>query len=89
MGVDIRLPIGGMFSIFGAVLVVYGIMTYGNEMYERSLGHNVNLIWGAVMLVFGLLMLVPAMRKKAATPSDGAACAKNGDKNDCSSCCGH
>ena len=64
MGVDIRLPIGGMFSIFGVLLIVYGIYTRTSDIYERSLGYNVNIWWGLVMLVFGGLMLVFALRKK-------------------------
>jgi hypothetical protein len=31
-------------------------------LYEKSLGINVNLVWGAVMLVFGLGMLGLAWR---------------------------
>jgi hypothetical protein len=30
-------------------------------MYQRSLGMNINLAWGAVLLVFGLAMLIPAL----------------------------
>jgi hypothetical protein len=57
MGLDIRTPIGLMFAILGALLVGWGLLTAGSELYERSLGLNVNLIWGAVLLAFGLLML--------------------------------
>ena len=57
MGLDIRTPIGLMFSIFGALLVAYGLLTRGSEIYARSGGDNVNLIWGIVLLVFGGLML--------------------------------
>lgn len=56
MGFDIRIPIGLMFGIFGGILTVYGLISE-SEMYQRSLGLNVNLIWGLTMLVFGLLML--------------------------------
>ena len=56
MGLDIRLPIGLMFSIVGFVLVVYGILG-DKTIYQRALGINVNLWWGLVMLLFGLLML--------------------------------
>lgn len=58
MNVDIRLPIGGLFSVIGLILVVLGLFTLGNhELYARSLGYNVNLWWGLVMLGFGLGML--------------------------------
>ncbi len=56
MKLDLRLPIGLMFSIIGALLVVFGI-TSDPAIYQRSLGFNVNLWWGRVLLVFGLVML--------------------------------
>ena len=57
MGLDIRYPIGLMFGIIGAVMVVYGLFTGADPMYQRSLGINVNVWWGAVLLVFGAAML--------------------------------
>lgn len=55
---DIRFPIGLMFSIFGLIITVYGLITIGNtEMYERSLNVNVNLVSGLCTLAFGLVML--------------------------------
>ena len=62
MNFDLRLPIGLMFSLFGAILTVYGMIS-GPEIYERSLGINVNLWWGGGLLAFGLLMLFFALRK--------------------------
>ena len=51
-----------------ALLVIFGISTAGQPMYaEHSLGMNINLIWGAVQLVFGLLMLALALRQKNAS----------------------
>ena len=56
--IDIRFPIGLMFSIFGLIITVYGIATMGNDtMYARSLNVNVNLISGILTLLFGLIML--------------------------------
>ncbi len=47
-----------MFSIFGLILTILGLVTAGdNAMYEQSLGYNINLISGVVMLVFGGFML--------------------------------
>jgi len=61
MGLDIRWPIGLMFTLIGALLTGYGAMTASNaDMYERSLTININLIWGLVLLVFGLIMLLLA-----------------------------
>jgi uncharacterized membrane protein len=56
MKLDLRLPIGLMFSIIGALLVAFGVMS-DPEIYQRSLGINVNLWWGLVLLAFGLAML--------------------------------
>lgn len=65
MDVDIRLPIGSMFSIFGLMLVLFGLFTNGSDaLYARSLGINVNLWTGILMLVFGGLMLVFSLKKK-------------------------
>jgi hypothetical protein len=67
MGLDIRTPIGAMFSILGAILVAYGLATGAEtEIYRHSLGLNVNLWWGLVLLVFGLLMLWLGRSGKAA-----------------------
>ncbi len=61
MGLDIRIPIGLMFSILGMILVLFG--AFGNSaIYQRSLGINVNLDWGSVLLVFGALMLAYGIR---------------------------
>lgn len=57
MGVDIRLPLGSLFGVTGFLLLVYGIMTRGSAIYDVSLGINLNLIWGAMMLCFGLVMV--------------------------------
>ncbi len=55
---DIRFPIGLMFSIFGLIITVYGLATIGDDaMYARSLNVNVNLISGVCTLLFGLIML--------------------------------
>ena len=56
MNFDIRIPIGSMFGILGALLLFYGLVS-DTEIYRQSLGININLIWGAVMLAFGLVML--------------------------------
>ena len=56
---DIRFPIGLMFTIFGLIITIYGLATMGNEeLYMRSLNVNVNLISGVFTLAFGLIMLL-------------------------------
>jgi hypothetical protein len=58
MGIDIKFPIGLMFSIMGLVLTIYGLFTNSDAgLYQRSLGININLWSGAGMLVFGIVML--------------------------------
>jgi hypothetical protein len=66
MGLDIRWPIGLMFTLIGALLAIYGIAKPGGSV---SLGININLIWGVVLLVFGLLMLFGAIGGKKNPPS--------------------
>lgn len=67
MGLDIRFPIGMMFTLVGLLMAGYGLMTGSNkEMYARSLGMNVNLWWGLGLLVFGALMWLAARGKKNA-----------------------
>lgn len=56
MGLDIRLPLGLMFLIVGALMTGYGLFTRGSEIYMKADGTNINLIWGVVMAVFGLGM---------------------------------
>lgn len=56
MKLDLRLPIGLMFSCFGVLLTAFGLVS-DEAIYARSLGINVNLWWGLVLLAFGLVML--------------------------------
>ncbi len=63
MGLDIRLPIGLMFAILGVLLAGYGL--FGDKsIYERSLGININLIWGVVLIVFSTIFLWLGSRGK-------------------------
>jgi len=62
---DLRLPIGALFTIIGVMLVAYGAVS-ADAVYERSLGINVNLRWGVVLLAFGVAMLTLARRAKRA-----------------------
>ena len=56
MNLDLRLPIGLMFTIVGLLLTGFGLVSDA-AIYQRSLGINVNLWWGLVLVVFGLVML--------------------------------
>jgi hypothetical protein len=66
MNLDLRLPIGMMFALFGVMLVLYGLVS-DSAIYVRSLGINVNLWWGIVLLAFGLFMLFIARRSARRT----------------------
>jgi hypothetical protein len=61
MGLDVRLPVGVMFAIMGVLLVGYGVLG-DQSIYARSLGINVNTIWGGVMIVFAAVLLFLASR---------------------------
>jgi hypothetical protein len=61
MGLDIRMPIGWLFLVYGVLLIGYGVFS-DQAIYERSLGVNINAGWGVVMLLFGAIMLALARR---------------------------
>ena len=56
MNFDLRIPVGLMFTVFGLILVGVGLFG-GAALTEVSLGINMNLWWGIIQLVFGVLML--------------------------------
>jgi hypothetical protein len=66
MDMDIRIPIGLLFVVLGLILAAFGVATLQDtELYARSLGRNVNLWTGLLMLVFGMVMLLfPYLARK-------------------------
>jgi TRAP-type C4-dicarboxylate transport system permease small subunit len=64
MGFDIRIPIGFLFTALGALLILFGLFTMQSSIYEHSLGMNINLGWGGVLLIFGLVMIFFAKRSE-------------------------
>jgi hypothetical protein len=64
MGLDIRIPLGLMFLITGGLMALYGLFTRGSAIYEKSLDMNINLIWGGLMLAFGLVMYIMGRRPR-------------------------
>jgi hypothetical protein len=60
MGLDIRLPLGLLFVVTGAMMAVYGLFTQGSAIYQKSMGIDINLVWGFVLLIFGGTMLLLA-----------------------------
>jgi hypothetical protein len=67
MNLDLRIPMGLMFTLVGLILTVYGLATQGSDIYMRSGGINANLDWGIVLLIFGSTMFLLGRRgqKKA------------------------
>ncbi len=65
MHLDIRLPIGGLFTLLGLLLAAQGLLAPASAN-ARALGHNVNLGWGLVLLLFGIAMLVAGRRRPGA-----------------------
>jgi membrane protein implicated in regulation of membrane protease activity len=65
MGLDIRMPIGLMFAILGLLLAGFGLVG-DKAIYQRSLGVNINLWWGLVLLAFGVVMLLLGRRGTSA-----------------------
>jgi uncharacterized membrane protein HdeD (DUF308 family) len=62
---DIRIPIGLLFTILGAILLIFGVLTMGDEqMYRKSLEININLVSGTILLVFGVIMLLAVKLSK-------------------------
>jgi hypothetical protein len=61
---DLRLPIGIIFTIYGFILIGYGIFTRASAIYGKSLGINVNIYWGIILLIFGLVMYYFAKRSR-------------------------
>ena len=61
-GLDIRAPIGGLFSLLGLMLAGYGMVAGSRTTSDVAPVTNVNLWWGLVMIVFGVVMLVLSRR---------------------------
>ncbi len=82
MNLDLRIPMGLMFTLVGLILTLFGAGTNGSMIYDRSLGINANLYWGLVLLVFGGTMYILGRRgqrraerepQKPAEPDAGGA----------------
>ena len=62
MSLDLRIPMGLMFTLVGVILTVFGLASNGSPIYAASLGINANLWWGLVLLVFGVAALTLGRR---------------------------
>jgi hypothetical protein len=73
MQLDVRLPIGVMFLIIGVILCVYGLITWTDaDLYQRSLGYNVNFWWGLFLVAFGAVMLWLTRRTAGKTKDEAS-----------------
>ena len=63
---DVRVPIGELFTMLGVLLTAYGAMEPSAVKGAFTKGGQINMWWGLVMLVFGVLMLLVARPSKAA-----------------------
>jgi hypothetical protein len=70
MSMDIRFPIGFMFTITGLIITVWGLVS-SPEIYKKSLNININLWTGLAMLAFGLLFLLMSLAAKAGVRKQG------------------
>ena len=68
MSLDIRFPIALLFIVLGGLLTSFGAFS-DDSIYVRSLGINVNIVWGTVLFLFGAVLWLAA-RKSA--PHAGA-----------------
>jgi hypothetical protein len=75
MSLDIRYPIGWMFSLFGVILALFGLLG-DKQIYSRSLGININFDAGLGLLAFGLVMLLLARRGSAKLKGSSQTSAK-------------
>ena len=64
MGLDIRIPLGLIFLITGGIMSIYGLISRHSDIYEKSMGVNLNLGWGLVMFLFGAVMFYVGRRQK-------------------------
>jgi hypothetical protein len=62
---DIRRIIGGLFVLYGVVLIVTGIVG-SDEVKNKAAGVNVDLWTGLGMLVVGVLMIFWALSRPVA-----------------------
>jgi len=60
MGLDVRLPIGAMFAFVGLLLTIYGA---ARPLASQSIGVNINLTWGVVLVAFGIVMILLGRRR--------------------------
>jgi drug/metabolite transporter (DMT)-like permease len=66
---DIRRIIGGLFLVYGVILVLVGALG-SEEVKNKAAGINVNLWTGLGMLIVGALMIYWALARPVAPEPD-------------------
>jgi hypothetical protein len=64
MSMDIRFPIGLMFTLSGLIITAWGLLS-DPEIYKKSLNININLWTGLIILAFGLVFLLMSLRAQS------------------------
>ena len=78
---DIRTLIGGLFTLYGVMLTVYGFFTSPEDL-DKAAGININLWLGLGMLLLGLFFLAwvrLAPLQRPAEPNPPGARSAEGD----------
>lgn len=73
---DIRRIIGGLFAVYGVILVVTGIVG-SHHVKTQASGINIDLWTGIAMIVFAIIMIAwallrPVMPEPAETRGEGS-----------------
>jgi formate hydrogenlyase subunit 3/multisubunit Na+/H+ antiporter MnhD subunit len=63
VNLDIRVPLGLLFSAIGVLLLGYGLAA-GHTAAASSWWSNLDAWWGGVLAAFGALMLILARRAR-------------------------
>jgi len=69
VGLDLRIPVGTLFAVIGVLLAIYGGATLG-EPGTAPTGVPIDLVWGLVLVVFGIAMLALARRARRTAKPD-------------------
>jgi multisubunit Na+/H+ antiporter MnhG subunit len=66
MKMDMRIPLGMLFTLTGTILAAFGLSTRTRpDFYTKSLGIDMNLWWGLVLLAFGIAVLTLGRRAQS------------------------
>ena len=63
MNLDLRIPMGMMFAMIGAVVMAFGLAVHNRpDLAARIPYAAADLWWGLVVLVFGMIVLALGRR---------------------------